>query len=340
MSEEQADLLLAYSSALINSGLSGIPSVSIFIKKFLAGHSSPPEMHHYARRAWLDSNKSIISVWDSLDTPYTMVNALRKERSQAAYLSCLSIFEDEKNFCQESLSTKGYYVFKNKLPREFVLILLNEISSAGLVPEIAGQARSERLISRQDAFKNNNQQSLRFFYPKIVLDTSEAINTLVNCSPLNAIVSKYLNGKPFHSSRSAWLSIGKKEQDFISTSNAAQEFHYDFDALKFLKVFVYLSDVDEQSGAHQFIASSHKPFPTLYSSSFPNYFRATKSQLLSLYTEDNFCTFKGDMGTVIIEDTSGFHRGCPLHPNCSRDILMLQYRDSDIPSLSHGCLLQ
>ena len=37
-----------------------------------------------------------------------------------------------------------------------------------------------------------------------------------------------------------------------------QEFHRDYESMNFVKVFVYLADVDQHSGPHSFIKGSHK----------------------------------------------------------------------------------
>lgn len=269
-----------------------IPSVSAFVKKFLYGHPNPPEMHDYVRRAWLDSNKAITSVWDSVTAPFSGSNDSDFKANHSIFEYCPSFFEAEKYLCLNSLHKFGYYVFNITLSPEFVLQLLDEMSSAGLKPELGGQKQSERLISRDESLLSCNLDSLRLFYPKDIVNSSTLVASLAHCPSLLSIVSEYLNGKQFISTCSGWLSIGKRNQDAVSLSNAAQEFHFDFDALKFLKVFVCLSDVDENSGAHQVISASHRPFPKKCSYTFPTYFRASKNQLLTLYAEDCFRTLK------------------------------------------------
>ena len=127
--------------------------------------------------------------------------------------------------------------------------------------------------------------------------------------------------------------------------DAAQEFHFDLDSLKFLKVFIYLSEVKSSSGAHQFVQSSHKKFPlsdfpVSNLQSIPEYFRINQDHISSIYGKDSIRTFEGCKGTIIIEDTSGFHRGNPLEPGEYRDILVLQYKDLEIANLADGALRQ
>ena len=123
---------------------------------------------------------------------------------------------------------------------------------------------------------------------------------------------------------------GKANASYAEICSAAQEFHFDVDAFKFLKIFIYLSDVDSSSGAHQFYKSSHLAFPSTFPplTSIPTYFRASESIMNTLYPTSSLQTFVGKKGTIIVEDTSGFHRGLPLMPDCIRDILIVQLKDS------------
>ena len=85
---------------------------------------------------------------------------------------------------------------------------------------------------------------------------------------------------------------------------------------KFLQIFVYLDDVDENSGAFFYQKKSHgntlKSFKVLnnYEKNFlENFGRVSDESLYKIYDKKNTqkCYFK--KGTVIIADTTGFHRG-------------------------------
>ena len=43
-------------------------------------------------------------------------------------------------------------------------------------------------------------------------------------------------------------------------SEAAQMFHFDLDRIKWLKFFIYLTDVKINSGPHVYVSGTHKPF--------------------------------------------------------------------------------
>ena len=74
------------------------------------------------------------------------------------------------------------------------------------------------------------------------------------------------------------ISASKKEKQ-----DNAQYFHYDNDFKKFLKIFIYLSDVDFESGPHSFVQYSHnkKKFKHLISK------RLSDSEIINSYGKEN-----------------------------------------------------
>lgn len=113
------------------------------------------------------------------------------------------------------------------------------------------------------------------------------------------------------------------------------EFHRDVDARKFVKIFVYLNDVKDGSGHHEFFEKTHI--------STPLYFSHAK-RYDSSDIKHNFFNKKmlppelvkitGSAGTCFIENTFGFHRGTlPIVKGEGRLMLTLIYYDKK--SASH-----
>lgn len=99
-----------------------------------------------------------------------------------------------------------------------------------------------------------------------------------------------------------------------------QYFHVDPNSIKFLKFFLYLSDVDEKSGPFTYIKGSHK-------NKFPGWqrkYRWTYNEIINYYDETAIVKLTGKVGDLIIADTNGFHRGEALHRN-DRTMLTLDY---------------
>jgi hypothetical protein len=107
----------------------------------------------------------------------------------------------------------------------------------------------------------------------------------------------------------------------------AHTYHYDNDGPSFLKFFIYVNDIDAESGAHAFIQGTHghrKP---------PQFGRSgtyNRDKLLSFYGSENEIVFTGPAGMILAEDTAGFHKG--MSPSKGyRLLLQLQFTSLDHP---------
>jgi hypothetical protein len=138
------------------------------------------------------------------------------------------------------------------------------------------------------------------------------------------IAQDYLKAEPVLSSVTLWIDA-PADKKF-----GAHQYHYDNDGPAFLKFFFYLTDVEPDTGAHCYIKGTHghrKPEP----------FRISKvheddSELLDFYGREKEVTFTAPKGTIIAEDTAGFHRGSTLTRG-HRLLMQFQYAVLDIPSL-------
>lgn len=82
-------------------------------------------------------------------------------------------------------------------------------------------------------------------------------------------------------------------------------FHCDKDSPRFIKFFFYLDDVGMDNGPFTYIDGSHLD-------KFPNWksqYRRSEDEILSFYGEDRVKYLTGNVGDLIMGNTSGFHRG-------------------------------
>jgi ectoine hydroxylase-related dioxygenase (phytanoyl-CoA dioxygenase family) len=138
-----------------------------------------------------------------------------------------------------------------------------------------------------------------------IVDRISRNNTLV------AIVRKYLGAEPI-----LWLT--QLRWSFASSDNRmkhrplfhrkpsqydAHDFHYDAHDFKSLTVFIYLTDVNLDSGPHMIIPRSHK--------------NKTLRDLAQIFFKDdvaqklyqkNIKPILGNKGLVFLEDTSSYHK--------------------------------
>jgi hypothetical protein len=77
------------------------------------------------------------------------------------------------------------------------------------------------------------------------------------------------------------------------------------DRLKFIKFFVYLTDVDETHGPHVYVARSHirKPKAVRRDGRIPD------DEIVRTYGPDAIVEITGERGTILAVDTRGFHKG-------------------------------
>ena len=97
----------------------------------------------------------------------------------------------------------------------------------------------------------------------------------------------------------------------MSDDDAAQRFHFDYDAAPiWLKFFIYLNDITAKTGPHVFVKGSHqlgseKSRKLL----LRGYVRVSDEEIAAVYGQENVIEMAGVKGTVFAVDTMGFHKG-------------------------------
>lgn len=150
---------------------------------------------------------------------------------------------------------------------------------------------------------------------------NQAIQQILFDSYFHQIAQEYLGCRPRLALVVLWLNPPYKGE------NSQYVFHYDNDGPAFVKFFVYLSDVTETNGPHVFIRKSHSPIKPRR---FHECSRYEEPSLLEYFGAGNKTTFVGPAGTMIAEDTMGFHRGSDVVKSY-RLIFQLEYSVLDIP---------
>ncbi len=147
-----------------------------------------------------------------------------------------------------------------------------------------------------------------------------AVQRFIADGALHHIAQDYLGCRPILTYVTLWLN-----PPYQGGYNA-HVYHYDNDGPSFLKFFIYLSDIDADT-AHTFIQGTHghrKP---------PQFARAglyDRDQLLSFYGSENEIVLTGPAGTILAEDTAGFHKGTTPSKGY-RLLLQLQFTSLDHP---------
>jgi hypothetical protein len=113
-------------------------------------------------------------------------------------------------------------------------------------------------------------------------------------------VQSVLGCKPTISVMTAWWSMAGHEQ-----GQHAELFHRDYDDWRFVKLFVYLTDVDEGAGPHVYVRGSHREDALMPIR------RYSDDEVAAAFGRERFVQFQGAAGTSFLENTFGFHRGLP-----------------------------
>ena len=158
---------------------------------------------------------------------------------------------------------------------------------------------NEDLQSYLTRLKNKNVSRITGF---VDLNNCGPIRKLLTSEPFTSLASNYLNCESFSISAAYFISnpcdISEEEK-----YRNAQYFHWDNDFTKFLKFYIYLTDVDIDSGPHIFIPGTHKN-------------KLFKHRLCRLYADQNIydsynkkIEFLGTKGSLFFVDSYGLHKG-------------------------------
>lgn len=108
-------------------------------------------------------------------------------------------------------------------------------------------------------------------------------------------------------------------------ATGTDSYHSDRTDLNFLVFFFYLTDVDEESGPHEFVSGSHRNRPRECGRWWASLgHRIDERAVRNYFPPEAFRRFCLPKGSLIIEDTYGVHRGTPARTK-PRTMLELTY---------------
>ena len=124
---------------------------------------------------------------------------------------------------------------------------------------------------------------------------------LANDPRILAVVSRYLGCRPTLGYLAVWWSyhtgVGAQH---------AENFHRDVDDWRFVKLFVYLSDVAADNGPHVYVSHSAA------SSKLRQVRRLSDAEVTAAFGSEKVLTMTGRAGEGFLEDTFGIHKGQPV----------------------------
>jgi len=153
----------------------------------------------------------------------------------------------------------------------------------------------------------------------------KVVNSILTSARIKAIADRYLGCNSLINLivawRTEWLPRNKVNMD-----SDAMMFHFDCDHNRFLKLFVYLDDVDETCGPHVFIPRTSAEYRNELPAVFQRDGRILSSDLLNYGYEP--VVYTGSVGSCFFADTHNLHKGTPVQMERHRYILQIQFVDS------------
>ena len=212
----------------------------------------------------------------------------------------------------EQLRTRGFCRLGVRLTEKQVLDVRESIMDRPLTDQwdvVPGQFQFETVPDSVNAA----------VYDQETAATASHLAELANHPDVLARVGAYLDAPPTIQHYELWWSFANREQ-----AMGPQLFHVDQACYKFVKLFVYLTDVDEHAGPHVYIPGSAsqaflderilameqlKPGLGKIAKRMLGNVRASDRDIETIFGAERLETITGRAGDAFLVDTSGFHRG-------------------------------
>lgn len=223
----------------------------------------------------------------------------------------------------DQLNERGYVTFEGALPPVLCERLMAfALKTPALIRPMDGEHVSPQ--PRFAIFDPDHPAAVRYDYLANELLANDDVQMLLADHSILSLAERYLGTRPRFDILSMWWHTNFHSQP---DSEAAQYFHFDLDRLKWLKVFIYLTDVGPDDGPHSFIAGSHVSNGIPQELLSKGYARLSDEEVEAHYGTGREVQFNAPRGTIIIEDTRGLHKGNAVRGK-HRLILQLQLSNS------------
>lgn len=223
------------------------------------------------------------------------------------------------NQISEKINNDGYWVSDQLLDNDYVDRIVKRLSQY----QFYMRNKIGRIKGYDKTKAENIKSNTAWIEDQSELMQIREISKIVNDPYILNIISSTFKCIPIHVQTNVWWSLNYNNSKQSKNANA-QLFHQDKEFIKFLKVFIYLNDVTEENGAHVYVKQSHKY--NSYSADPQYHFskRIMDNEIEESFGKENIITMNGKKGSIIIEDTSGFHKGMPVKKG-HRLLLQIEY---------------
>ncbi len=219
----------------------------------------------------------------------------------------------------QSINKDGYYVFEQLLPND----ICEKITSLATTQECSLRGALDPTL-KLSIYDRDNPIAVTYWLEEEYLITNPDIQMLMADLSILAIAQAYLETQPVLDIVTMWWSTAFFKE---ACSKSAQLYHFDMDRIKWLKFFIYLTDVTTDNGPHCYVVGSHqlgsKPKELLER----GYVRIPDKDIEKFYSKEDLIEVVAPRGTIIAGDTLCFHKGKPVTVG-DRLILEIEFANS------------
>jgi hypothetical protein len=223
----------------------------------------------------------------------------------------------------EKLRREGYVIFERALPEDACDRLLQFAATTHTKARRMDTDDAE-FVAPTRIYSGGTPSAVRYDYDTQDLINNADVQELLTDQSILHLAQSYLGCQPIADVLSMWWHTNYHSEP---DSEAAQFYHFDMDRLKWLKVFVYLTDVGPDNGPHSFVAGSHRKNGIPWPLRRKGYVRLTDTEVAEHYEPQRCLQVSAPRGSIIVEDTSGLHKGNAVVAD-PRLILQLQFSNS------------
>jgi hypothetical protein len=240
------------------------------------------------------------------------------------------------------IKEKGFCVLENFLSEEFVEGIREELQEIKYFSNLnifkTMELRKIKKNGHRDSTFQSNLTSKK-------IKNNSNLQKIFSNTFFKDVAGSYFENNPYLTASVAFYTKPKEKKNYTQEEifKSAQNYHYDYSHLNFLKIFIYLTDIiTPEHGSHSFIEKTHaenfkypKEQKNFVESSLRKYYNGCYGGVIKdEWIEQNFKSsdiknFCFKKGSIIFEDTSGLHRG----HNCTignREMISLIYSLSNI----------
>jgi hypothetical protein len=222
------------------------------------------------------------------------------------------------------LDKNGYHIFENRLPAEICDRLLQfALTNRCSMRAMTGLNGAETSCFVEYFPRDKPERARYDFEAQDVIDNHDVQRIMADHSFIK-VAQAYLRCQPVIDVMSMWWHTAFSKS---ADPDAAQFWHFDMDRIKWLKFFIYLTDVGPTNGPHSFVVGSHRSGGIPKKLLNKGYSRLTDPEVEANYPSERIVEFAAPRGTIIAEDTRGLHKGKHVLSD-DRLILQLQFSNS------------